>query len=140
MAVNQLNFLDKLDNDYISQQFKKKNNRDYGKQYYNDTTNFFSQGKFDVETTFSSSPLRYITGTGITGSAVTNTCSEWGMFCPSGVSSDGCIYSYIDCGGVLESGVMVNDSDQIICALDGTTPTLYSGVLTALGEPCSGSI
>ena len=140
LAVNQLNFQDKLDNDFICQQFKKKENRDYGKQFYNDTTNFFSQGKFEVETTFSSSPLRYITGTGITGSDQGTTCSEWGMFCPSGVSSDGCIYSYIDCGGGLESGVMPNDSDQIICALDGTTPTLFSGVLTALGQPCSGSI
>lgn len=65
LAVNKLNFQDKLDNDYISQQFKKAQNRDYGRQYYNDTTNFFSQGEFSVETTFSSSPLRYVGGTGL---------------------------------------------------------------------------
>ena len=67
-AVNELNFGDTLDGDYISQQFAKGANREYGKSYYTDTTNFFSQGKFEVKTTFSSTPLLRIAGTGLSGS------------------------------------------------------------------------
>jgi len=68
LAVNQLNFGDTLDQDYLSQQFSKAANREYGKIYYTDTTNFFSQGKFDVKTTFASTPLVRIPGTGLSGS------------------------------------------------------------------------
>jgi hypothetical protein len=67
-AVNKLNFGDTLDGDYISQQFSKQANREYGKQYYIDTTNYYSQGSFDVKTTFASSPLIRIAGTGLSGS------------------------------------------------------------------------
>jgi hypothetical protein len=68
LAVNKLNFGDTLDTDYISQQFAKAANREYGKQYYVDTTNFYSQGSFDVKTTFASDPLLRIAGTGLSGS------------------------------------------------------------------------
>ena len=68
LAVNQLNFGDTLDQDYISQQFSKAANREYSKSYYTDTTNFFSQGKFEVKTTFASGPLIRIPGTGLSGS------------------------------------------------------------------------
>jgi hypothetical protein len=68
LAVNKLNFGDTLDGDYISQQFAKGANREFGKQYYIDTTNFYSQGSFDVKTTFASSPLIRIVGTGLSGS------------------------------------------------------------------------
>ncbi len=68
LAVNELNFGDTLDQDYISQQFSKEANREYGKTYYTDTTNFFSQGKFEVKTTFASDPLIKIAGTGLSGS------------------------------------------------------------------------
>lgn len=68
LAVNELNFGDSLDQDYISQQFSKEANREYGKQYYVDTENFFSQGKFDVKTTLASSTLLQISGTGLSGS------------------------------------------------------------------------
>ncbi len=68
LAVNELNFGDTLDQDYISQQFAKGANREYGKTYYVDTTNFYSQGKLDVKTTFASSPLIKIAGTGLSGS------------------------------------------------------------------------
>jgi hypothetical protein len=68
LAVNKLTFGDTLDNDYISQQFSKEANREYGKVYYTDTTNFFSQGSFDVKTTFASDPLIKIPGTGLSGS------------------------------------------------------------------------
>lgn len=68
LAVNELNFGDQLDSDYISQQFSKAANREYGKQYYVDQQNFFSQGKFEVKTTLASSPLILLSGTGLSGS------------------------------------------------------------------------
>ena len=68
LAVNKLNFGDTLDQDYISQQFSKEANREFGKQYYIDTNNYFSQGSFDVKTTFASDPLIRIAGTGLSGS------------------------------------------------------------------------
>ena len=68
LAVNELQFGDKLDNDYVSQQFSKQENREYGKTYYVDTENFFSQGQFKVETAFASSPITYLQGTGVSGS------------------------------------------------------------------------
>jgi hypothetical protein len=63
-----LNFGDTLDNDYISQQFAKEANREFGKTYYVDTENFFSQGNFEVKTSLASSPLAYLEGTGLSGS------------------------------------------------------------------------
>jgi hypothetical protein len=68
LAVNELNFGDTLDQDYISQQFSKGANREFGKSYFTDTTNFFSQGTLEVKTTFASSPLLQIAGTGLSGS------------------------------------------------------------------------
>jgi len=68
LAVNRLNFGDTLDTDYISQQFSKAANREFGKSYFVDTTNFFSQGEFNVKTTFASNPLVRIPGTGLSGS------------------------------------------------------------------------
>ena len=68
LAVNKLTFGDSLDQDYISQQFAKQANREFGKQYYIDTTNYFSQGSFDVKTTFASDPLIRLAGTGLSGS------------------------------------------------------------------------
>ena len=70
LAVNQLNFGDTLDVDYISQQFQKENNREFGKTYYTDTQNFFSQGEFNVQTGFASAPLTYLNATGDSGSLV----------------------------------------------------------------------
>lgn len=69
LAVNKLNFGDTLDGDYISQQFAKGANREFGKSYYVDTENFFSQGTFEVKTGMASSPLVYLTGTGTSGSS-----------------------------------------------------------------------
>lgn len=70
LAVQQLNFGDTLDGDYISQQYSKAANREFGKAYYVDTQNFFSQGTFEVKTTLASSPLVYLAGTGQSGSGV----------------------------------------------------------------------
>ena len=68
LAVNKLDFGDTLGKDYIAQQFNKENNREFGKATYIDNQNFFSQGELTVETTFASSPLRYLPGTGVSGS------------------------------------------------------------------------
>jgi hypothetical protein len=68
LAVSELNFGDILDQDYISQQFSKAANREFGKAYYNDLQNFFSQGKFEVKTALASTQLLQITGTGLSGS------------------------------------------------------------------------
>jgi hypothetical protein len=67
-AVNELNFGDTLDNDYVSQQFSKQENREYGKTYYVDTENFFSQGTLEVKSSFASSPIVYLGNTGVSGS------------------------------------------------------------------------
>ena len=102
LAVNELNFGDTLDRDYISQQFNNAANREYGKSYYVDTQNFFSQGKFEVQTSLASSPLTYLQGTGVSGSQdlslgyrvsvddvfVTSTPST----CPFGVAPDDVYY------------------------------------------------
>ena len=69
LAVNKLEFGDKLGNDYIAQQFQKENTREFGKTYFTDTQNFFSQGEYKVETTFAATPLTYVAGTGLSGSA-----------------------------------------------------------------------
>ena len=76
LAVNRLEFGDRLDNDYVSQQFAKGANREYGKTYYIDTNNFFSQGEFKVESGFASSPLLYVEGSGLSGSQGSNSITK----------------------------------------------------------------
>jgi len=99
LAVNELNFGDRLDQDYISQQFSKAANREYGKAYYTDLENFFSQGKFEVKTAVSSTPLLQILGTGISGSIQgfnpPVTSYQWSMG-PQGYSDsfDACSNTY----------------------------------------------
>jgi hypothetical protein len=73
LAVNELEFTDSLGKDYLGRNFNDLNNRIYGASTFIDSTNQFSQGKIDVETTFSSSPLRYIEGTGGTGGSTPPT-------------------------------------------------------------------
>lgn len=73
LAVNKLSFGDKQDTDYVSAQFKSKNNRDFGRAFYTDTTNDFSSGEYNVITTFASAPISYLNGTGLSGSAVSQS-------------------------------------------------------------------
>ena len=83
LAVNELNFTDTLDQDYISQQFSKAANREFGKSYFTDTENFFSQGKFEVKTSVSSTQLLQVAGTGVSGSVAnlnpTPTSFAWSI-------------------------------------------------------------
>jgi len=69
LGVREVEFGDTLDLDFLSQNFNKENNREFGKSYFRDTQNFFSEGKLEVKSGFSSSPLRYVAGSGVTGSA-----------------------------------------------------------------------
>ena len=99
LAVNELNFTDTLDQDYISLQFSKAANREFGKSYFTDTENFFSQGKFEVKTNVSSTQLLQVAGTGVSGSVAnlnpTPTSFQWSMG-PQGYSdsNDACLNTY----------------------------------------------
>lgn len=99
LAVNELNFTDTLDQDYISQQFSKAANREFGKSYFTDTENFFSQGKFEVKTSVSSTQLLQIAGTGVSGSVEglnpTITSFQWSMgYQGFSTSNDACNNTY----------------------------------------------
>jgi len=120
LAVNELNFGDTLDQDYISQQFAKGANREYGKTYYVDTTNFYSQGKLDVKTTFASSPLIKIAGTGLSGSVSGieptppfSQCNIYTFY--TNVAQSGYI-NYISCDGEYTQHYMNPNESYAICA------------------------
>ena len=103
LAVNKLNFGDTLDGDYVSQQFSKGANREFGKQYYVDTTNFYSQGEFNVKTTFASSPLLRIAGTGLSGS-VSGITPSFSCYNYTNISIPvGQTMTWLDCSGTLQS-------------------------------------
>ena len=70
LGVREVEFGDTLDLDFLTQNFKKQNNREFGKSYFRDTQNFFSDGKLQVETGLGVSPLRYVVGSGTEGFAV----------------------------------------------------------------------
>lgn len=133
LAVNELNFGDTLDQDYISQQFSKEANREFSKTYYTDTTNFYSQGKFDVKTTFASGPLIKIAGTGLSGSV-------------GGITPSYSCYNYVnvripvsqtmtwvDCAGASQSQfIPANSAFNLGCGRAGS----HSGPVTQ-GTACS---
>jgi hypothetical protein len=99
LAPQRLNFQDTLDSDYISQQFSKAAGREYGKQYYVDTENYFSQGTFDVKTGMASSPLIQIPGTGDT---LDRTCTEFFVEYTGAGPASSSIAFWNDCDGVLD--------------------------------------
>ena len=120
LAVNELTFGDTLDQDYISQQFSKEANREYGKTYYVDTTNFFSQGKFEVKTTFASDPLIRIAGTGLSGSvagiAPVTECYDYEYYAYAS-----CTIYWTSCDGSFQSAfVNAGQFYDIYCAREGT--------------------
>ncbi len=134
LAVNELTFGDSLDQDYISQQFSKEANREYGKTYYVDTTNFFSQGKFEVKTTFASDPLIRIPGTGLSGSVEgLNPVAECYNYTYYGYS--GCTIYWTSCGGSFQSAyVPAGTPYNIFCAREGTLSGC--GPFNQSAEPC----
>jgi hypothetical protein len=133
LAVNQLNFGDTLDTDYVSQQFAKGANREYGKTYYTDTTNFYSQGTFEVKTKFASSPLLRISGTGISGSVAgiepTYNCYEYTNISIPVFQT----MNWVDCSGNAQSQYIPAFSVYNLgCGREGT----HSGPVTQ-GAACS---
>jgi hypothetical protein len=129
-AVNKLTFGDTLDGDYVSQQFAKGANREYGKIYYTDTTNFYSQGTFDVKTTFASEPLVYLQGTGLSGSVgginpPAPTCGIYTFYAYSG----GYVY-WTSCNGAsqnayVSAGTTFNIGCAEIGSVSGNGPATY---------------
>lgn len=124
LAVNKLNFGDTLDGDYLSQQFAKQENREYGKSYYVDTENFFSQGTFEVKTTLASSPLLRIAGTGQSGSALLKRTGFQAFASLSTTGSEGS-----EARAIIDA-----NSEQIVNA----TATLYGPGSTTDTDPISG--
>jgi hypothetical protein len=124
LAVNKLTFGDKLDQDYISQQFAKGANREYGKSYYIDTTNYFSQGEYKVETGFASSPLIYLQGTGLSGSVANINPPPPGTDCSSyTVVTNQYNYGYVsyyDCTGVYQTMYLEPNIEFNFCAQTNT--------------------
>ena len=152
LAVQNLNFGDTLDGDYISQQFAKGAGREFGKAYYVDQENFFSQGTFEVKTGLASSPLIYLQGTGISGSGtiVSSSCPTCdgvieNPYCyqinygGEGPASSSAAY-YIGCNGSSSvqwmGGGVVN---AWICAEYGSVTLGGSQISWTLLEPCVGS-
>jgi hypothetical protein len=136
LAVNELNFGDTLDQDYISQQFSKGNNREFGKTYYTDTENFFSQGTFEVKTTFSSAPLLRLPGTGLSGSVgglnpPPSTCATYTV---GPVFTSGYAY-WTDCaGGASSTYIAIGQTTTITCARIGSVSG--NGSITYI-NPCN---
>jgi hypothetical protein len=120
LAVNKLTFGDKLDQDYVSLQFSKAANKEYGKSYYIDTTNYFSQGEFNVETGFASSPLIYLQGTGVSGSVDGFNPNETSCISYTAVNTTsdpaGWIF-YTDCNGVSQQYYLETGQQVTFCAL-----------------------
>jgi hypothetical protein len=166
LAVNELNFGDVLDQDYISQQFSKEANREFGKTYYTDLENFFSQGKFEVKTSVASTQLLQIAGTGVSGSveglAPTQEVFFAGFY---GMAINGnprtacqlnydytAVYTidgtinfgntlYLDSGGTIPfTGyrILYDLNNCQLYSIDSSTAVLsyYIGTCTDFGEPC----
>ena len=146
MAVQYLNFGDTLDGDYVSQQFAKAANREFGKAYYVDYDNYFSQGTYEVKTKFASSPLTYLQGTGISGSAeITSscpTCNTSGSYCyqinygGTGPASSSVAY-YKNCNNVSASQWMGGGVNNAwICAQYDSVKLAGSNISWTLLGPC----
>ena len=131
LGVREVEFGDKLDIDFLSQNFNKSNNREFGKSYFRDTQNFFSEGKLQVESGLSSSPLRYVAGSGITGSLVNSFTAFNGVIgtttvavCAQGTS----IYYHNGSGPLPVTG------DTIYYDATGTSPVVtYDYLVDDLG-------
>jgi len=166
LAVNELNFGDVLDQDYVSQQFSKEANREFGKTYYTDLENFFSQGKFEVKTSLASSPLLQIAGTGVSGSVEglnptpsiffageygvstssnpRSVCSGnfdyTGIYSSTGTIEPGAVL-YFDSAGTLPLfgyRALYDVGSCDIWAIDSSTATVsyYNGSCPDFGYPC----
>ena len=137
LAVNKLTFGHTEDSDLLAQNFKKETNRPYGESFFVDTQNFFSQGEFKVEPTTAASPLRYVQGTGLSGSATppvtyyevlysrTNSFYPW----------DAC-QTFIRTGYITRNSSNIDQGDVLYINTLGTPLTGY----TYVSDPDFGTI
>jgi hypothetical protein len=136
LAVNKLTFGDQLDGDYISQQFSKENSRAYGDAFYVDTPNYFSQGEFKVLSGFASTPLGYINGTGVSGSATFITINSVSV---SDIATDS---TSVDCLGNSYTQQNRITTATLLDSLGNPTtnigPTITANVIYYY-QPCYGS-
>ncbi len=153
LGMREVEFGDTLDIDFLTQNFKKQNNREFGKSYFRDTQNFFSDGKLEVTTKLGSSPLRYVVGSGTEGFSVIRLTPFYAVIANSTATL--CVQSefqlYHD-----GSGVRPVFGDTIYYDVNGSTavfaynyilldnaPTIYnlnpaSGVFGSVYGTCAG--
>ena len=115
LAVNELEFTDTKDDDYLAKLFNEQNNRSYGASYYKDDQNQFSEGKLEVKTTFGVSPLRWVEGSGTqSGSVAPPTSYSWVMIYSNNKTTL--------CGG--------GGSNRTIYTNSSSSPTLFDTLYT----------
>ena len=127
LGVREVEFGDTLDLDFLTQNFKKQNNREFGKSYFRDTQNFFSDGKLQVETGLGVSPLRYVVGSGTEGFAVVRLTAFYAVIAnsPSTLCVQGEFQLYHN-----GSGVRPVFGDTVYYDVNGTSPVVtYSYIL-----------
>ena len=153
LGVREVEFGDTLDLDFLTQNFKKQNNREFGKSYFRDTQNFFSDGKLQVETGLGVSPLRYVVGSGTEGFAVVRLTAFYAVIAnsPSVVCVQGEFQLYHD-----GAGARPTFGDTVYYDVNGTVavfafnyilldnaPTIYNlnpgtGVFGSVFGTCAG--
>ena len=138
LAVNKVNFTDKLDADFVSKDFQQINNRTFGQAFFIDTGSYFSQGEFKVETAAASGPIFQIPNTFVSGSSLAGIiCNSYSIYnrAPSQVE-----VRFTDCVSGTPTIYYLNPSSGVaICSR--TYPT-GGGRVTPLGDcspPVTGS-
>ena len=121
LGVREVEFGDTLDLDFLTQNFKKQNNREFGKSYFRDTQNFFSDGKLQVETGLGVSPLRYVVGSGTEGFAVVRLTAFYAVIAnsPSTLCVQGEFQLYHD-----GAGVRPTSGDIVYYDVNGSAPVV----------------
>ena len=127
LGMREVEFGDTLDVDFLTQNFKKQNNREFGKSYFRDTQNFFSEGKLEVKTKLGSSPLRYVAGSGTEGFSVVRLTAFYAVIANSTgtLCVQGEFQLYHD-----GSGARPVFGDTVYYDVNGTSPVVtYSYIL-----------
>ena len=121
LGVREVEFGDTLDLDFLTQNFKKQNNREFGKSYFRDTQNFFSDGKLQVETGLGVSPLRYVVGSVTEGFAVVRLTAFFAVIAnsPSTLCVQGEFQLYHD-----GAGVRPTSGDIVYYDVNGSAPVV----------------
>jgi hypothetical protein len=135
LAVNKLIFGHTEDQDLLAQNFKKQNNRPYGQSFFVDTQNFFSQGEFKVEPTDAASPLRYVAGTGLSGSATPPAVYYPVSYGRTNAPNpyDAC-YSTIRTGYITRNSSNIDEGDVLYINTSGTPLTGFTYVSGDFGD------